>query len=72
IATLIDPFDHRNLNVDCVQFDQSRGGVNPSVENISRVFYTLLAPVIGGHGGGVELRSLTVWETEKTCSTYPG
>jgi len=72
MATLIDPFDHRNLNVDCVQFDQARGGVNPSVENISRVFYTLLAPVIAAHGGGVELTSLTVWETEKTCSTYPG
>lgn len=73
VATLIDPFDHRNLNVDCPQFDQSKGGVNPSVENISRVFYTLLAPVIARHGGGgVELESLTVWETEKTCSTYPG
>lgn len=74
LATIIDPFDHRNLNVDCHQFDQSKGGVNPSVENISRVFYTLLAPVIARHGGGggVELQSLTVWETEKTCSTYPG
>jgi 6-pyruvoyltetrahydropterin/6-carboxytetrahydropterin synthase len=72
LKALIDPFDHRNLNVDCEQFDQSRGGVNPSVENISRVFYTLLAPVIAAHGGGVELQSLTVWETEKTCSTYPG
>ncbi|MFT3686114.1 MAG: 6-carboxytetrahydropterin synthase [Phycisphaerales bacterium] len=67
---IVDPFDHRNLNVDCAQFDQSRGGVNPSVENISRVFYGLLKPAVDRTG--VELVSVTVWETEKTCSTYPG
>lgn len=72
LASLIEPFDHRNLNVDCPQFDRAKGGVNPSVENISRVFYGLLAPAIAAHGHGVELASLTVWETEKTCSTYPG
>ncbi len=72
MSSLVDPFDHRNLNVDCPQFDRAKGGVNPSVENISRVFYGLLAPVIAAHGHGVELASLTVWETEKTCSTYPG
>lgn len=70
IAAVIDPFDHRNLNVDCPQFDVSRGGVNPSVENISRVFYGLLKPAIDRDGA--ELVSVTVWETEKTCSTYPG
>lgn len=75
IAAIVEPFDHRNLNTDCPQFDQSRGGVNPSVENISRVFYGLLAPAIaaaGKGGSGVKLRSITVWETEKTSSTFPG
>lgn len=70
LRTLIDPFDHRNLNVDCPQFDVSKGGVNPSVENISRVFYELLSPDIAK--AGAQLASITVWETEKTCSTYPG
>ncbi|MDP1661771.1 MAG: 6-carboxytetrahydropterin synthase, partial [Phycisphaerales bacterium] len=55
LAALIEPFDHRNLNVDCAQFDRAQGGVNPSVENISRVFYGLLAPVIAAHGHGVAL-----------------
>lgn len=73
VETVVDPFDHRNLNTDCAQFDQSRGGVNPSVENISRVFYGLLAPAVErAGGGGARLRSITVWETEKTSSTYPG
>jgi 6-pyruvoyltetrahydropterin/6-carboxytetrahydropterin synthase len=70
VAAVVDPFDHRNLNVDCAQFDQSRGGLNPSVENISRVFYGLLKPAV--ERDGVELVSVTVWETEKTCSTFPG
>lgn len=70
IAAIVDPFDHRNLNVDCPQFDASRGGVNPSVENISRVFYELLKPAVDRPGA--ELASITVWETEKTSSTYPG
>lgn len=70
VAAVVEPFDHRNLNTDCVEFDQSRGGVNPSVENISRVFFGLLAPAVAG--AGVKLRSITVWETEKTSSTFPG
>lgn len=67
---IIQPFDHKFLNVECAEFDQSRGGVNPSVENISRVFYERLRPLI--EGAGARLRHVTVWETEKTSSTYPG
>lgn len=64
-------FDHTHLNVDTPHFDQSKGGLNPSVENIAKVFFELLGPAIGQTGGGAELVSMTVWETEKTSATYP-
>ena len=32
--TIIDRFDHKNLNADCPEFDASRGGLNPSVETV--------------------------------------
>jgi 6-pyruvoyltetrahydropterin/6-carboxytetrahydropterin synthase len=68
---IIQRFDHRNLNVDTREF--AAGGLIPSVENIARVFYTLLAPAVAAAGGGgAELRSMTVWETDRTSSTYPG
>ncbi len=64
--TLIDRFDHKNLNVDCVEF----ADLNPSVENIARVSHGLLKPELAA--SGLALRSVTVWETEKTSCTYPG
>ncbi|MGD9689614.1 MAG: 6-carboxytetrahydropterin synthase [Phycisphaerales bacterium] len=77
---VIDRFDHKHLNIDVPEFGPS--GLNPSVENIARVAYELLAPAIAGAGGGAggatgtagraRLREVTVWETEKTGSTYPG
>lgn len=72
---LVEPFDHKNLSVDVPVFAGSSGkpGLSPSVENISRVFYETLAPRISAHTSGVAtLRSITVFETEKTSSTYPG
>jgi len=68
-------FDHKFLNLDCPEFRQPAHpgdpatGVNPSVENIARVMYDLLAPHISAHGGA--LRSIRVWETEKTSAEYP-
>lgn len=70
-ATIVERFDHTHLNEDTEEFNVSRGGVNPSVENIARVCYDLLAPVIAGTRTGATLRSVTVWETEKTSATYP-
>lgn len=67
---LLDRFDHKHLNEDCAEFDVSRGGVNPSVENIARVFFGLLKPEVGKIGGAV-LASITVWETDRTSATYP-
>ena len=67
--TLIDPFDHTHLNEDTEQFSWE-DGVNPSVENIARVFYEELRAAI--ERPGVKLREVTVWETERTSCTYPG
>ncbi len=72
--TLIDRFDHTHLNEDTSEFAIGRpGSLNPSVENISKVFFELLEPAVrSAGGGGAVLRSITVWETDKTCCTYPG
>lgn len=69
---IIQPFDHKNLNVECVEFDQSRGGVNPSVEHIARVFFEAVVPAVRRRDAGAEVVSVRVWETEKTSATYPG
>ncbi|MEM0983828.1 MAG: 6-carboxytetrahydropterin synthase [Planctomycetota bacterium] len=67
--TVIERFDHKHLNEDTAEFGPD--GVNPSVENIARVCYELLAPVIEDAGGTLE--SMTVWETDRTCCAYsPG
>jgi 6-pyruvoyltetrahydropterin/6-carboxytetrahydropterin synthase len=71
---VIQRFDHRYLNVDTREFGMSEGLI-PSVENIARVFYDLMAPAVreaSGGSGEAELRSVTVWETDRTSSTYPG
>jgi 6-pyruvoyltetrahydropterin/6-carboxytetrahydropterin synthase len=69
--TIIDRFDHKHLNADNAEFDTARGGVNPSVENIARVCFDLLKPEIGRACPEAALRSVTVWETDKTWCTYP-
>ncbi len=70
-STLLDHLDHKFLNIDCPWFDQSQGGVIPSVENIARVCYEQLAPTIAQIAQGIKLVSMTAWETEKTSSIYP-
>ena len=40
---VIDRFDHKHLNVDCAEF----ATLNPTVENIARVIWDLLADVLG-------------------------
>jgi len=68
---IIAPYDHKHLNIDTAAFDQSKpGGVNPSVENIAKVFFEALAPLVAA--SGVTLHSIRVWETEKTSASYPG
>jgi 6-pyruvoyltetrahydropterin/6-carboxytetrahydropterin synthase len=70
-STIIEPFDHKHLNTDTAEFDLSRGGVNPTVENIAKVFFELLSKAIAAAGTGATLRNITVWETDRTSATYP-
>jgi 6-pyruvoyltetrahydropterin/6-carboxytetrahydropterin synthase len=64
-------FDHKYLNEDCREFDVSRGGENPSIENIARVFHSLLAEELRLTTPAMRLVHLTVWETDRTSATYP-
>jgi 6-pyruvoyl-tetrahydropterin synthase len=55
--------DHKHLNMDCPEF----ADLNPSVEHIALVCRNLLqAPL---RAMGLDLVSVTVWETAKTCAT---
>ena len=63
-ATVIDRLDHKNLNLDVPEF----ADVTPSVENIARIIYKLLAPKFGD--AGARLAAVTVWETPKTWCEY--
>lgn len=69
---IVDRFDHKHLNVDMPEFDPARGGLNPSVENIAKVFFERLAPAIDAEGKGAKLTAMTVWETDKTRCRYTG
>jgi len=66
---ILERFDHKHLNVDTEEFGPR--GVNPTVENIAKVFFGLLSPAVG-EGNRAELRSITVWETDRTSCVYPG
>ncbi len=66
---IIRRFDHKHLNEDTPEF--AYAARTSSVENIARVFYDLLAPAIRAASPAAELRSVTVWETDRTSSTYP-
>jgi len=68
--TIIQRFDHKHLNLDTAEF-ATDSGLNPSVENIARVCYDLLAPAVASGSGNPSLASVTVWETPKTSCTYP-
>jgi len=65
---VIERFDHKHLNEQTSEF-AAGDGVNPSVENIAKVCFELLQGPIGEAGG--TLRAVTVWETDRTCCTYP-
>ncbi len=64
LERVIEPFDHKNLNLECPEFAQ----LNPSVENIARVIWDRLY----GAFAGCRLASIRVWETPKTCAEYTG
>ncbi len=70
LETVINRYDHTHLNSDTPEFGE--GALNPSVENMAKVFFEALAPKIKETSqGGARLRAITVWETDRTSSTYP-
>jgi 6-pyruvoyltetrahydropterin/6-carboxytetrahydropterin synthase len=60
---VVDDVDHRHLNLEVPWLE----GVNPTAENLARIFYERVAPELPP---GVELASLTVHETERNSATY--
>lgn len=69
---LVARFDHTHLNLDTQEFASGPAGLNPSVENIAKVFFERLAPAVhGASHGTAALRAITVWETDRTSCTYP-
>lgn len=71
-AAVIELFDHKHLNTDTPDFDQSRGGVIPSVERIAMVCHQRLEGPVRAIAEGARLVRVTVWETDRTSCTYPG
>jgi 6-pyruvoyltetrahydropterin/6-carboxytetrahydropterin synthase len=62
--TVVNRFDHKNLNAELPEF----ADLIPSVENIARVIHGLLKPALTS--GSTRLASVTVWETPKTWCEY--
>ena len=60
---VIEKFDHRNLNEDCIEFKN----LNPTAENIAIVIYNLLRPKIDQS----LYMQLRLYETERNFVEYP-
>lgn len=60
---ILNRFDHKNLNEDCVEFK----ALNPSAENICIVIYNLLRPEIAAD---LDLQ-VRLYETERNFVEYP-
>jgi 6-pyruvoyltetrahydropterin/6-carboxytetrahydropterin synthase len=63
IKGLVDKLDHRFLN-DIPPFDQ----LNPSAENIAKYFCDGIELQARNHG--LQVHSVTVWETDTTSASY--
>lgn len=61
---VITRFDHKNLNVEVAEFENSL----PTVENIAATIYGILKPRL--QTDTTSLASVTVWETPKTWCEY--
>ncbi|MES2567121.1 MAG: 6-carboxytetrahydropterin synthase [Bacteroidota bacterium] len=60
---IIERFDHKNLNLDTVEFKN----LNPTVENIARIIYEILRPKIEEK---YDLE-ITLYETPRNYVIYP-
>ncbi|MDZ4840514.1 MAG: 6-carboxytetrahydropterin synthase [Bacteroidota bacterium] len=63
-AEVSDRFDHKNLNLDTVEFEN----LNPTAENIAVVIWNILRPKLHTH---LEL-TVILYETERNYVQYPG
>lgn len=60
---IIEKFDHRNFNEDCLEFKE----INPTAENIAIVIYNILRKEIN-----IELDlQVRLYETERNFVEYP-
>jgi 6-pyruvoyltetrahydropterin/6-carboxytetrahydropterin synthase len=62
-SEIIDRFDHKNLNLDTIEFKN----LNPTAENIARIIYELLRKKIDPK---YELE-ITLYETPRNFVVYP-
>lgn len=62
-ANIIERFDHKNLNEDCIEFRS----LNPTAENIVIVIYNILRPLIDP---SLDMK-LRLYETERNFVEYP-
>ena len=61
---VLERFDHRNLNLDCVEFLT----IKPSAENIAKVIWELMRP----HLDSNYQLMIRLWETENNSVEYNG
>lgn len=61
--TVMDKFDHKNLNLDTVEF----ATLNPTTENMAIVIYNLIKAKLADN---LQLK-ITLYETERNFVTYP-
>jgi 6-pyruvoyltetrahydropterin/6-carboxytetrahydropterin synthase len=61
---VLERFDHRNLNLDCVEFLT----IKPSAENIAKVIWELMRP----HLDSKYQLMIRLWETENNSVEYNG
>jgi len=62
-SEVIEKFDHKNLNEDCLEFKN----LNPTAENIAVVIYNILKPKINNE---LDLQ-IRLYETERNFVEYP-
>ncbi len=60
---IVEKFDHRNLNEDCIEFK----GLNPTAENIAIVIYNILKEKINP-SLDIQVR---LYETDRNFVEYP-
>ena len=59
-----DKFDHRNLNLDCIEFE----GINPTAENIAKVSWNILRKELNSR----YKLTIRLYETENNFVEYAG